>query len=483
MEKCPVQVLTPGYRAEDRKEMEELLKERLCSLGRKIVVLDDDPTGIQTVSNVPVYTTWDKAAICQGFEDESPMFFLSTNSRSMTEAETSKAHLAIGADIAATARATGKDFLVISRSDSTLRGHYPLETQCLRYSIEKNSSLRFDGEIIMPFFEEGGRYTIGDIHYVREEENLIPVGETEFAGDKSFGFHSSDLKEWCQEKTGGSCKAEDVISISLEDLRNMELDKVTGQLLEARRFQRIIVNAAEYTDVSVFAVALIDAILQGKEFLFRTAASLLKVLCFGLRPSFSMESWLKEELRGRGGILIVGSHVNKTTRQLEYLKKRGLPIDFFEFNQHRILEDGGLEDEAKRVCRQASECIADGRMAAVYTRRERLDIPGGTPDMQLKMATEISAALTSVIGMLKVRPDFVIAKGGITSGDVMKKALKMKRGLAAGQAAPGIPIMKAGGESRFPGLPYVIFPGNVGPDTALADVIEYLMGIGRRIHK
>ena len=118
MEKCPVQVLTPGYRAEDRKEMEELLKERLCSLGRKIVVLDDDPTGIQTVSNVPVYTTWDKAAICQGFEDESPMFFLSTNSRSMTEAETSKAHLAIGADIAATARATGKDFLVISRSDS-----------------------------------------------------------------------------------------------------------------------------------------------------------------------------------------------------------------------------------------------------------------------------------------------------------------------------------------------------------------------------
>lgn len=153
--------------------------------------------------------------------------------------------------------------------------------------------------------------------------------------------------------------------------------------------------------------------------------------------------------------------MNKTTRQLEYLKKRGLPIDFFEFNQHRILEDGGLEDEAKRVCRQASECIADGRMAAVYTRRERLDIPGGTPDMQLKMATEISAALTSVIGMLKVRPDFVIAKGGITSGDVMKKALKMKRGLAAGQAAPH-PHYEGWGGEQVSGTSLCYFSGKCG---------------------
>ena len=84
-------------------------------------------------------------------------------------------------------------------------------------------------------------------------------------------------------------------------------------------------------------------------------------------------------------------------------------------------------------------------------------------------------ALTAVIGKLLVRPSFIVAKGGITSSDVGTKALLVKRALVKGQVRPGIPVWQTGEESRFPGLPYVIFPGNVGSEDDLRRVAETLM--------
>ena len=43
-----------------------------------------------------------------------------------------------------------------------------------------------------------------------------------------------------------------------------------------------------------------------------------------------------------------------------------------------------------------------------------------------------------------------------------------------GQIQPGIPVWKLGPESRFPGLPYIIFPGNVGSDDTLKKVVKIL---------
>jgi Sugar-binding N-terminal domain len=53
---------------------------------RKLIVLDDDPTGTQTVHDVPVLTTWDTEALKREIEKEGDCFYVLTNSRSLDSA-------------------------------------------------------------------------------------------------------------------------------------------------------------------------------------------------------------------------------------------------------------------------------------------------------------------------------------------------------------------------------------------------------------
>jgi len=145
-----------------------------------------------------------------------------------------------------------------------------------------------------------------------------------------------------------------------------------------------------------------------------------------------------------------------------------------EFDQHRVLQKNGLLLEKQRVVEEANLAIAHGDTVVVYTRRERLDIDSDNPDDQLQISVEISNALTGVIGDLQVRPRFIIAKGGITSSDVGTKALRVKKAIAMGQICPGVPVWMTGEESKFPGMPYIIFPGNVGTADTLREAVEIL---------
>ena len=220
--------------------------------------------------------------------------------------------------------------------------------------------------------------------------------------------------------------------------------------------------------------ALCRALADGKEFLFRCAAALPKVLG-GVpdRPLLKREDLLDPGNKN-GGIILVGSHVDRTSRQLAVLRDSSCPVAFLEFNQHRVLETGGLEDEAGRVLRKAEALLSSGKSVAVYTRRERLDLDSADSDRQLQISVRISDALTGIIGNLSVRPSFIVAKGGITSSDIGTKALHVRKALVKGQIRPGIPVWQTGEESKFPGLPFVIFPGNVGDDLDLLRIAENL---------
>ena len=462
----------------DPAGIEARLKEELKKLGRKIVVLDDDPTGIQTVHDVYVYTDWKQETLEEAFQDQNSMFFILTNSRGMTSVETERVHQEIARNLLSAARRTRKDFLLVSRSDSTLRGHYPLETQTLREELEASGGKRYDGEIIYPFFKEGGRFTLNGVHYVKEGASLTPAGMTEFARDKSFAYHSSYLPNWCQEKSGGAIRAEDVLRIPLEALQGAEIDRVTQLLLSCRDFRRVVVDSVDDLDVSVFSAALCRAIARGKEFLIRSAAAVPRALSGNPpRPLLSRPDLIDENCKA-GGMVLIGSHVQKTTAQLEGLKASSALLEWIEFNQHLALEPGGLSREAERSAFLAEKAIRAGKTAVVYTRRERLDLDTEDPDRQLLITTEISDAVTSVVGRLTVKPRFLIAKGGITSSDVGVKALKVKRALALGQVKPGIPVWLTGAESKFPSMPYLIFPGNVGTVEELREIVELLSGDG-----
>lgn len=463
-----------NWPAPDEKAVDEALARELAASTRKVVVLDDDPTGVQTVHDVPVYTNWEPDTLREAFADPGRMFFVLTNSRGMTAPQTEEEHRRMARAIHEASAASGKEYILISRSDSTLRGHYPLETETLRATLEGLGESAFDGEILYPFFREGGRYTIGNVHYVQEGNQLTPAGMTEFAKDKSFGYTASDLTEWCQEKTGGRVDPASVTCISLEDLRAARYDAIEAQLMAVRDFGKVVVNSIDYVDVKVFAVAFLRAVARGKRFLFRSAAAVTKVLG-GVpdRPLLTHDELVPPDCT-TGGIVLIGSHVNKTTRQMEQLRACREPLDFIQFDQHLVLVDGGLEKEAVRVSTLANEAIRAGRSVVVYTRRDRFDLDTNDADRQLEVSVRISDAVTSVIARLTVQPRFIIAKGGITSSDVGTKALRVRKALVMGQIYPGIPVWKTGPESKFPGMPYVIFPGNVGADDTLRQAVEIL---------
>ncbi|PTM59373.1 four-carbon acid sugar kinase family protein [Desmospora activa] len=462
-----------SYPPADTIAIQQLWEETYPSLDHKVIVLDDDPTGVQTVHGVSVYTDWEESTIEQGFLESASLFFILTNSRSFSAKKTEQVHRDIAHRVERIAAKLKQPYLLISRSDSTLRGHYPLETAVMKETIEHSSGQRIDGEILIPFFQEGGRLTIDNIHYVQQDEQLIPAGETEFAKDRTFGFQASHLGAWIEEKTKGAYKQEEVTYISLSSLRRLAIEEITEQLLAISHFGKVVVNALEEADITVFSIALIKALAQGKRFLFRTAATFTKVIGgISSRPLLERSDLIEAD-SANGGLIIVGSHVQKTTQQLEALKRLS-SLHFIPFNSHLVLQPEAFAAEVSRVRTEAEKQVSKGVTTVIYTQRERLDLGENRQEEELALSVKISDAVTQIVREFAVRPSYVIAKGGITSSDVGTKGLCVKRATVRGQIEPGIPVWETGAESTFPFIPYVIFPGNVGTADTLKVVVEKL---------
>lgn len=463
----------------DEEELNRCFEEEYRTFQRKIVVLDDDPTGVQTVHDISVYTDWSYESLKDGFEEDGNMFFILTNSRSFSASETEKEHKELARRIVQVSKETGRQVLLISRGDSTLRGHYPLELETLKEELEAGMEKKISGQVIFPYFKEGGRYTINSVHYVQEGEWLVPAGKTEFASDKTFGYKSSHLGDYVEEKSEGRYRREDGIYITLDMLRALQYEKITELLCGADGFCPILVDAISECDVKVFAICLLQAMKRGKEFLIRSAAAVPKVLGnVKSRPLLTKEELTDEKGReikeGYGGIVLIGSHVRKTTLQLEELKKRKGSEEFIEFHVNTCLQEGGLKRETERVIKEAESAMSEGKTAVVYTSRMLLAPEGLNKEQLLHLSVDISNAVTGVIAGLHRKPRFLIAKGGITSSDVGTKALRVKKAMVLGQISPGIPVWKTGSESKFPGLSYIIFPGNVGEKDTLRKMVELL---------
>lgn len=455
------------------KDCPKRLEEAVQNSKGKIVVLDDDPTGVQAVHGIYVFTGFDKEAIREGFLGKEKVFFLLTNSRALTEDQTVKLHREIAENLMQVSKETGVPFLLLSRGDSTLRGHYPLETEVLKETLEKNGSCPYDGEVMVPFFAAGGRFTAWNVHYVKYGDELIPAGKTEFAKDQTFGYQSSDLRMYVEEKTKGRYLSWEVTCISLDELRTGDVEGIVKKLKAVGGFGKVIVNALDVLDLQVFCLALYRAMEEGCHFLFRCAADFVKILGgISDRPLLS-----GEEMAGTkgncGGMVVVGSHTEKTTKQLEALKTlEGL--EFMELNSDLVLEER-LEEEVKRLVEKAEGLISMGKTPVIYTKRKVLEIPGDTGEQALMRSVKISEAVLRLVGDLKVKPGFVVAKGGITSSDIGVKALSVRKARVLGQAQPGVPVWETDENSKFPGIPYIIFPGNVGNDDTLKAVVEELL--------
>lgn len=441
-----------------------------CSPVAKIVVLDDDPTGTQTVHNVPVLTTWEQPDLESAIQEPGTCFYVLTNSRAYPPERACRINRDIGVHLSQAARSTGRTVVVVSRGDSTLRGHYPAETDALAEGL----GITWDGTLIIPAFFAGGRITIGDVHYVSDAEHdtLTPVGETEFARDKSFGYRSSDLRTWVEEKTQGRVAAADVLSISIEDLRVLGARHVARKLLALSRGGVAIVNAVDQGDLAILTQALLETEREGRRYLFRTAADFVAAYAgISKRPLLAAEELVGTGSK-TGGFLVAGSYVGKTSAQLEALVRRCPGIGQIEASVPALLSERQRNQEIARCTALVDGHLAAGRSVALFT--SRLLAMGGDSNANLAIGETVSASLVKIVQELRTRPRWLIAKGGITSSDLATGALGIRRATVLGQAVPGVPVWLPGAESKWPGLPYIIFPGNVGGAETLAGLIEKL---------
>src|SRR5690242_4648955 len=182
-----------------------------------LVALDDDPTGTQTCHDIHVLTTWTVSVLAAEFETTTPGsgFFILTNSRALHPPAARELTIEICQNLKEAARQAGRRFEVVLRGDSTLRGHFPVEPEAVEEALGAS-----DAWILAPFFLQGGRYTIDDVHYVAEGDTLVPAAETPFAKDATFGFKSSHMADWVVEKSKGAISTDRVRGISLPDIRH-----------------------------------------------------------------------------------------------------------------------------------------------------------------------------------------------------------------------------------------------------------------------
>jgi uncharacterized protein YgbK (DUF1537 family) len=449
------------------EDLRSRIRERVEASGRSLVVLDDDPTGTQTVHNVPVLTTWEVEALAAELERGGNVFYILTNSRSLPAAEAASLNRQIGRALLAASARTDRDFAVVSRSDSTLRGHFPGEVAALAEALA-GAPHHFDGWLIIPFFLEGGRYTIDDVHWVAEGDQLVPAGQTPYAGDATFGYTHSDLKAWVAEKSNGRIDAASVASISLNDIRRDGPTAVSARLRTLQGGQICVVNAASYRDLEVLVLGLLDAEAMGKRFLYRTAASFVQVRA-GLAPRPLLTAADLDMAQGRGALFVIGSYVPKTTAQLNALLSRA-DVTALAVEVDQLLDD--CSATVRSIVDAADLALRQEKTTVIYTSRRYVGAAGGESD--LSIGQQVSAGLIEIVRGITVRPRYLVAKGGITSSDVATKGLNVRRALVAGQILPGVPLWQIGEESRHPGLPYIVFPGNVGDDEALVTVMERL---------
>jgi uncharacterized protein YgbK (DUF1537 family) len=394
--------------------------------------------------------------------NQPSILFVLTNSRSVPEREAVALTGEIGKNLLEAVRISGRQVVVISRSDSTLRGHFPAEVQAIGQALGQHEAVT----VLVPAFIEGGRITIDDVHYIREGADLIPVADTPFARDPVFGYTHSNLREWVEEKTGGSVKARDVASVSLKDIRLGGPEAVAEKLQACFAQQVCIANACSYNDLQVLVMALLLAEKRGKKFIYRTSATFVSIRA-GIAPGKIFRPQQGETHSSAGSLTIVGSYVPKTTAQLGSLLAQGTHHSI-EVSVPQLLRSTDTAPYRNLIVAQAGELLAAGKDVVIHTSR-RLET-GKDAESTLLIHRAVSSILVSIVKELQVRPSFIIAKGGITSSDVATKGLSAACALILGQAIPGVPVWRLDDRSKFPGLIYVVFPGNVGDEKALGDV-------------
>ncbi|MDT0348528.1 four-carbon acid sugar kinase family protein [Pseudonocardia charpentierae] len=457
------------------------IREALAGAGRRIAVFDDDPTGSQTVHDVAVVTVFDPEEIAAGLDGPGSTCFILTNTRSMDETDAVALNTRVGRTVFELGRRLDAPIDVISRSDSTLRGHVIAEVSALDAVRREVLGRGFDGVLLIPAFLEAGRFTAGDVHWARVDGEPTPVGETEFARDATFGFTASDLREFVAEKSRGTIAPGQVHSLTLDDIRRGGSQRVAEILAGVTDGAFVVVNAVDYADLDVVVLGLLEPQVAGKAFLYRTGPSFPQALA-GLdpRPPLTASDIWPADRPGGHGLVVVGSHVGLTSRQVAVAQERGGIVEV-ELDVPAVADPTRRDAHVAEVTARVVDALA-GSDVLLFTSRTLLR--DTDPAASLDIARQVSTAVITVVrgavagSASGSGPAWVVAKGGITSHDVAVRGLGIRRATVLGQLLPGLVSVFQPVEAlpEVVGVPYVVFAGNVGDENTLAYVIDLFSG-------
>ena len=410
----------------------------------KMVVLDDDPTGIQTVHGCLLITRWDEESVRLGFEDSEPFFYILTNTRAMTREKAAEVTREAMEMVIKVNQDYGYRLIIVSRSDSCLRGHFPLETDVMRQCLVEHGYTVAEKTPFCPAFIEAGRVTIEGIHYMRDGKQLIPVSQTEFARDNVFAYHTSILTEYIKEKGANPDDYEIVNAESYDELyryaRHLTSDIIPQTSSLIPQPSAIVIRSSSSLPKALSGISDIPLLDR----------SILSPQTSPLSPQPSAIN---------PPLYVVGSHVKKTTQQLEQLLQAEGTCAI-EVDVQRILDDAALlMSETLETIRQVAEM---GLTPVVYTSRQEIRLDDA--DQRQRLGQQVSDFLVDIVYRLPFTPSYLVGKGGITSHDILTKGLGITSARVLGQIIPSVPCVMA---SHFP---YIIFPGNVGNEESLREV-------------
>ncbi|MFD1720304.1 four-carbon acid sugar kinase family protein [Amnibacterium endophyticum] len=469
--------LPPEHRVPDARAR---IRAANVAAGRRFAVLDDDPTGSQSVHDVALVTVLERPEYAAALAEPGAVAFLLTNSRGLLEPDAAALNEAVAGDLFALEAESGGEMALVSRSDSTLRGHVTAEVAALDGARRAAHGRGYDGVLLVPAFFEAGRLTVDDVHWVMGADGAVPAGESEFARDATFGYTARTLPGFLAERSGGAIDPADVATIPLAALREGGPDRVADILHGVSGGRFVVVNAASYADLEVVVLGLQQAESAGKRFLHRCGPSFVRALA-GIEPALPLTPD-RIPLSGGGGahgLVVVGSHTAVTTRQLDAALARG-GLVHVEVDASALAAEATADAVVDDAARRVREALATSDVVVSTSRAlvREADAAGS-----LGVAQRISQGLVRLTEQVReTRPAWVIAKGGITSHDVMARGRGIRRGRVLGQVLPGAisVLLPDDAPAEVEGTPVVIFPGNVGGDTALADAIDLLRAAAAR---
>jgi uncharacterized protein YgbK (DUF1537 family) len=425
----------------------------------KLAVIDDDPTGAQSEAGVPLLLDWPAAAL-RGREAAGAVHLL-TNSRALAERDAYR----IARDAAAAALAGMPERRVVLRGDSTLRGHVLAEYEAVRDAAFAG---RDPTLVLVPALPAAGRVTVGGVHWLERDGARVPLAETEYARDRAFGYSRSGLLEWAEERTAGHFRADAGRELPLSELREPGgADAFVAALRElgaAGRPAVLVPDAERLGDLQVIAAGLRAAWDAGVEIVVRCGPALV-----GVAAGTSAVAPVATPVACRGTLVIAGSYVHVTTRQLDALVARH-PRALVELDAALLAAAGSAAAAIDAAVRAARARLASDGLAIVATTRETpTELLAPAPGMR------IAEGLARVLARTRDVADIVVSKGGITSAVAVRSGFGAHEALVVGPLADGIALWRVLDRSGEPAQ-LVVFPGNVGDTGSLADLVDRLQG-------